>query len=78
VSVVGVKLKLSILTSTLGGPAAIDFSAPESVTSTITIDAAKQGIHLLFFISSSLKYLRDFPRYSITAYSKVESINARL
>ncbi len=49
-SVAGVKLKLSILTSTVGGPAAADFCTVESAAKASTIDAATQRIQLLFLI----------------------------
>jgi hypothetical protein len=45
-----VKLKLSILTLTVGGPSAIDFGAVRSAVKDSTVDAATQRIQLLFFI----------------------------
>jgi hypothetical protein len=47
VSVAGVKLKLSILTLTVGGSAAIDFGTVSAAKDS-TVDAAIQRIHLLF------------------------------
>src|SRR3977135_1815280 len=50
VRVVGVKLKLSILTSTAGGPAAIDFSSVGNVAKAKTIAVAAPRIHPLLLI----------------------------
>src|SRR5580698_5302239 len=82
VSATGAKLKLSILTSTVGGPAAIDFSTVGSATKASTVDAATERIQLLLFILILIflllvKCVKVFVEMAMTSYSSVESINAR-